>query len=228
MRRTWIKLFCDQWLRGSIRQENFGVRAVFADLITMAGDSAWGEDGIIQIAENVGFTDELFSNVLNIPLDVWLSAKERLSNHPDKNENRIEITSLLMGFSIKILNWKKYQSEYERQKPHREPKFIKLRESIKKRDNFTCQNCNKNEEELLVPLCIHHIDNDPVNNIEENLITLCMTCHAHILKRTTRKTKEKKIQEKMCERIVQQKGSKEKCNNKVQKSSSTKKEIRRR
>jgi len=122
MRRTWVKFYCNQWLRGSIRKESIEVRAIFADLLAMAGDNAFGEDGMIQLADDVGFTDELISGVLNVQLKTWLSAKERLSNHPNPNENRIEIVPLSQGFSIRILNWQKYQSEYKRQRPYREGK----------------------------------------------------------------------------------------------------------
>lgn len=126
MRRTWVKLFCDQWLRGSIRKEAIEVRAVFADLLTMAGDSAFGDpniaaNGTVQLAEDVGFTDEAMASILNVPLKTWGSTKKRLSNHPDPEENRIEIVPLSQGFGIRIINWTRYQSEYCRQKKYRGP-----------------------------------------------------------------------------------------------------------
>jgi len=121
MRRAWVKLFTDQWLRGSIRKESLEVRAVFIDLLMLAGDSAFGEFGEIKLAEEVGFTDETIAGILNIPKKIWLECKERLSNHPDGGEaNRIRIIQLKQGFAIEILNWKKYQSEYARQKAYRE------------------------------------------------------------------------------------------------------------
>jgi len=127
MRRAWVKLFCERWLRGSIRKEPLEVRAIFTDLLAMAGDAAYGDpdvasNGIIQLADCVGFTDESISGILNIPLETWLRAKDRLSNHPDPEENRIQVAPLSHGFSIKILNWETYQSEYRRQKKYREAK----------------------------------------------------------------------------------------------------------
>jgi len=119
MRRTWIKLFCDQWLRGSIRKEAIETRGIFADLLAMAGDSAFGDDGMIQLAEEVGFTDQALSGILNVPVKTWLSAKERLSNHPDPKENRIEVILLSQGYGLRIINWTAYQSEYQRQKKYR-------------------------------------------------------------------------------------------------------------
>lgn len=121
-----MKLFCDQWLRGSIRKESTDVRAIFADLLAMAGDSAYGDpniasNGIIQLADDVGFNDEAIARILNVPLKIWLSVKKRLSAHPEPDENRIEIIALSQGFGIRILNWTRYQSEYQRQKKYREP-----------------------------------------------------------------------------------------------------------
>ncbi len=127
MRRAWVKLFCEPWLRGSIRKESLEVRAIFTDLLAMAGDAAYGDpdvvsNGIIQLADDVGFADESISGILNIPLETWLRVKDRLSNHPDPEENRIEVAPLSQGFSIRMLNWESYQSEYRLQKKYRDTK----------------------------------------------------------------------------------------------------------
>ena len=52
-------------------------------------------------------------------------------------------------------------------------KYIK----ILKRDNYTCQWKNICDDKLLKNLNIHHIDLDPGNNDENNLITICKYCH---------------------------------------------------
>lgn len=56
-----------------------------------------------------------------------------------------------------------------------------LKESIRKRDNYTCQNCNMTEEEHLIVegrcLDVHHINYDKKNCNEDNLITLCHSCN---------------------------------------------------
>ena len=56
-----------------------------------------------------------------------------------------------------------------------------LKESIRKRDNYECQNCGIIEEEHLIvfgkELSIHHIDYDKNNCNKENLISLCISCH---------------------------------------------------
>jgi len=59
--------------------------------------------------------------------------------------------------------------------------FKKIREQIRKRDNYTCQNCGMTEEEHLIVigtnLPIHHIDYTKQNCKENNLITLCNSCN---------------------------------------------------
>ena len=56
-----------------------------------------------------------------------------------------------------------------------------LREIIRNRDNYTCQNCGMIEEEHLIVydrvLSVHHIDYDKENLHSNNLITLCLKCH---------------------------------------------------
>jgi len=56
-----------------------------------------------------------------------------------------------------------------------------LKEQIRKRDNYTCQNCGMTEEEHLIVvgnnLEVHHIDYDKQNCKEDNLITACKQCN---------------------------------------------------
>jgi len=56
-----------------------------------------------------------------------------------------------------------------------------LREVIRKRDNYICQNCGMTEEEHLIvcgsELSVHHIDYDKDNYNQNNLIALCTHCH---------------------------------------------------
>lgn len=54
----------------------------------------------------------------------------------------------------------------------------KLKEKIRKRDNYTCQECNYTEKQLGYKLPIHHIDYNKKNNNFSNLITLCRSCHS--------------------------------------------------
>ena len=59
------------------------------------------------------------------------------------------------------------------------PTFTKrLKKQIRKRDNYTCQECNMNEKQLGYNLAVHHIDYDKKNSNLDNLISLCRSCHS--------------------------------------------------
>lgn len=57
-----------------------------------------------------------------------------------------------------------------------------LREQIRNRDNYICQECDITQEECIFKygevLSVHHIDYDKTNNELENLICLCHSCHS--------------------------------------------------
>lgn len=114
--RTWVKIFTDNWFEGTIRRESPLVRAVFVDLLALAGKM--GDEGKIRLpGTTIGYTDLQLAAILNIGVPEWVQSKERLSNHPDAKENRISITNENV---IEIINWSKYQSEYLRQKGYRQ------------------------------------------------------------------------------------------------------------
>jgi len=54
-----------------------------------------------------------------------------------------------------------------------------LKESIRQRDNHICQNpeCNCTQKQNGQKLDVHHIDYDKQNIKENNLISLCRSCH---------------------------------------------------
>jgi len=52
-----------------------------------------------------------------------------------------------------------------------------LKESIRTRDNFICQECGIHQDELDRNLDVHHIDYNKDNLDPNNLISLCRTCH---------------------------------------------------
>lgn len=59
------------------------------------------------------------------------------------------------------------------------PKEFKLiKNEIRKKYNYTCQQCGFTQKQLDYKLPIHHIDFNKNNNFEHNLIPLCRTCHA--------------------------------------------------
>lgn len=52
----------------------------------------------------------------------------------------------------------------------------KKRESILDNFFYKCFECGKKHEKM-IPLNIHHIDDNQLNNEEDNLIPLCISCH---------------------------------------------------
>ena len=57
-----------------------------------------------------------------------------------------------------------------------------IKEQVRERDNRSCCNCNKKENELNRKLETHHIDFGGDNHNLENLISLCRRCHLLIHK----------------------------------------------
>jgi hypothetical protein len=112
--RTWIKIYCDKWLTGTLREDAPDVRGVWIDLLTLAGSGQYGDTGEIKLTNGVGFTDGQIAEILHIPKPLWRKAKHRLLE-----TERIEISP---RGAIRIIKWSKYQSEYQRQRPYREPK----------------------------------------------------------------------------------------------------------
>ena len=113
--RTWVKIYCDNWLTGTLRGETPALRGIWADLLALAGSGKYGDTGEIKLQNDVGLTDLQLQKLLNLSRKVWQKARKRLIL-----TERIAINSRNV---ITILNWKKYQSEYERQKPHRNSKL---------------------------------------------------------------------------------------------------------
>lgn len=117
--RTWVKVYCDKWLEGTIRQESPLVRAVFIDLLALAGSGSYGDSGEIKLPNGVGLSDKQLKTILQLTRQQWVAARLAL-----QKSDRIRINS--MGV-ITISNWGRYQSEYERQKPYRSNQKLQLK-----------------------------------------------------------------------------------------------------
>jgi len=109
--RTWIKIYCDKWLEGTLRQESSELRGVWVDVLTLAGNSNYGDTGEIKIVNNIGLPDETIAEVFKIDPNKWQEYKQRL----------IETERIIVSDNnvISICNWEKYQSEYDRTKRYR-------------------------------------------------------------------------------------------------------------
>ena len=110
LRRTWIKLYVDQILRGTCFVElDEAERFVWFGFLLLGGDSPY--PGIITATEEIGYSDEQLADLLKTTPALIKNAKRKMVKF-----NKIEIDD---KGKITILNWPKYQSEYQRQRDYR-------------------------------------------------------------------------------------------------------------
>lgn len=112
-RRSWIKLWVSEWLDGTVRwQLNSQQRAIWADLLALAGYSRFpgivtpGRDGkefcaypVAHLANIFGCSQETVRETLQL-----LEQQGRIANKEGV---------------VHILNWEKYQSEYQQKRQRR-------------------------------------------------------------------------------------------------------------
>jgi hypothetical protein len=110
MRRTWVKLYVDQCLRGSMIAELSPTqRWMFVGLILLAGDSP--VPGIVYRRKNedgipIGYSDSVLADTLGVDESDIQPGLFRMVE-----KSKISVDSLGV---ITVSNWGKYQSEYER------------------------------------------------------------------------------------------------------------------
>ena len=107
-RRAWVKVYITGWLHGSIRwQLTPEERSVWCDLICLAGEC--GKEGKIVDNDGRAYPLAYLAGMFYIP-------EELLTRTIDKCviDNRV----IYEDGIISIINWKVYQSEYERQKQY--------------------------------------------------------------------------------------------------------------
>lgn len=143
--RTWIKIYCDKWINGTLREEPLALRGLWVDLLTLAGNGTYGDAGKIGLPQNVPLTDNQVAAILKIEPQEWLDGKSRLIE-----TDRVRETAEGL---IEIINWKKYQSEYSRQKSYRQ----KLQHKV------TAKSAQEKEKEIEI-----EIENSTKDNISTN------------------------------------------------------------
>ena len=113
-RRRWVKLWVSEWLDGTIRFElTAEQRGLWADLIALAGGSRHA--GVICQGETngklMGYPIDYLSSNLRVKEETLRATLEMF-----KKQDRISVSET---GAIYITNWKKYQSEYQRQAQYR-------------------------------------------------------------------------------------------------------------
>lgn len=109
-RRTWVKMWVNECLEGSIRFDfSPAERSIWYDLILMAGRCR--VPGIISANSNTPYPHSYIAGLLNVPIDLFESTLKKC-----EASGRVKETKA----GIELINWEHYQSEYQRQKPYRE------------------------------------------------------------------------------------------------------------
>lgn len=108
--RRWVKIWVNESLTGTIRfdftpQE----RGVWYDLLLLAGNCR--QEGLIAAGNGTPYPRNWIAGTLNIPIKLLNTTIKKCIDTDRISEN---------GDGLKIINWDKYQSEYDRQKPYRE------------------------------------------------------------------------------------------------------------
>lgn len=130
--------------------------------------------------KKLGFTPKCAFTKGQVP---WNKGKEYLaikgSNHPYfKNMPRATIEAArkknktLVGERSHLwkggISYEPYSSKFNKQ----------IKDRVRVRDNFICQECGVPELECNEKLSAHHVDYDKKNTSLINLISLCRKCHA--------------------------------------------------
>ena len=110
MARRWIKLWVQESLTGTVRFDfTPAERCVWYDLLILAGNCRL--EGIIAAGPGMPYPHNWIAGTLNVPPELLEVTLEKCQQTERIEEN---------GDGIRIVNWAKYQSEYERQKPYRQ------------------------------------------------------------------------------------------------------------
>ena len=120
-RRTWVKLWVNDWLEGTTRyQMSDAQRAFWIDLLAMAGRSRFG--GIVCAGKDgdqwIGYPLSKFQGLLAEPIDI--EATFELFQRTGKITMQVTGQGARGLYTLFISNWAHYQSEYERKRGERE------------------------------------------------------------------------------------------------------------
>lgn len=111
LKRIYRKSWCYDNLFGSSRFEfTPSQRGIWNDLLDMAKLSRV-RPGLIAPGADAKYPHPWLAEFLNLPLDLFEETLAMLIKTKRIQEN---------GAGIEILNWKRYQTDYDRQKPYRQ------------------------------------------------------------------------------------------------------------
>jgi hypothetical protein len=127
----WFKIWGDKWLLGSTRYElTAEQRAVWIDLLAKASKS--------KVLGQINFYSlEQLAQQFNISLELLENTIKRCVE-----EKKIKFFSKKR--KILILNWKEYQSEYQRQRPYRQQ--LSGQSKVTKMEHRSCNKVTRRKE----------------------------------------------------------------------------------
>jgi hypothetical protein len=102
--------------------------------------------------------------------------KQKMSE-ANKGKPKSEVTKLEMSIAQRGENHPNWQGGITND-PYSNDWTDTLKESIRQRDLYTCQECGITQDKLNKKLSVHHIDYNKENLNPTNLISLCRSCHA--------------------------------------------------
>lgn len=109
-RPSWIKLWTEEWLDGSVRAElEPDERGIFIDLLALAGRSR--QPGVIQRNPNTPFSHSAIAARLQAPVELLERALTKCIAQDRLNEN---------SDGIHVVNWNYYQALYTQKRISRE------------------------------------------------------------------------------------------------------------
>lgn len=128
-RRTWIKIHCEPWLDKTVRKLNLAERGAWITLLTICGNGNYGDIGVIagtylseetqndgQICPTKRCNCGISVHQMALSLDISVKQTKR---YLDRFVH-LEMITIDGDNVIRISNWTKYQSEYNRQKSYRQ------------------------------------------------------------------------------------------------------------
>jgi len=109
-----VKLYVSTVFGSTPKELHPAERWVWVGFLALAGDSQW--DGVIKATVTLGYSDDQLADLLFVDLPTLRAAKKKMIKAEKiiVDENGI----------ISIVNWQKYQSEYDRQKKYRAKSYV--------------------------------------------------------------------------------------------------------
>lgn len=113
-RRTWIKVWCLPWTEGRIREAPLAIRGTFITLCCLVGDSKFADDGLLQVAPEIGFSDNQIAGMLHCDVRTWAEHKTYLQDFKKPDGQADPLIQVGNDNIIKVIEWDRFEPDYRR------------------------------------------------------------------------------------------------------------------